>query len=338
MDSNRSTISDQLLPVARSNDDEHIPEILTSGFNSEQAEDFFQTYGADYKLTGPLGVIEFTLNYLKDVKRLDVHIHNAKGLRAMDNSGTSDPYVKIHLLPGASKSNKTRTRTFQKTLDPIFNETLTYHGITEEDMKNKTLRLQVLDEDRLLRNDFIGQTSVPLKQVLVINNMKMQKILEPKSEAEMEDTTSDDSPGRIHISLCYVSKQQELVVGIIRCANLVAMDTNGYSDPYVKCYLLPDPSKKTKRRTKVKKKNLNPEFNQTFAYKIPHNELAKRTLEITVWDHDVGTSNDFIGGVHMGIRSKGSLLKQWFETLKDQNKEFTYWHTLTQDIILHEAE
>ena len=38
------------------------------------------------------------------------------------------------------QGNKTRTRTLQKTLDPIFNETLTYHGITEDDMKNKTLR------------------------------------------------------------------------------------------------------------------------------------------------------------------------------------------------------
>lgn len=39
-----------------------------------------------------------------------------------------------------------------------------------------------MDEDRLSRNDFIGQTTVALKQVLLINNQKMQKILEPKSE------------------------------------------------------------------------------------------------------------------------------------------------------------
>ena len=27
---------------------------------------------------GPLGVIEFTVNFIKDVRRLDVKIHNAK--------------------------------------------------------------------------------------------------------------------------------------------------------------------------------------------------------------------------------------------------------------------
>ena len=43
-------------------------------------------------------------------------------------------------------------------------------------------RLQVLDEDRLGRNDFIGETTVPLKHVLIRNNFNMQRILEPKSE------------------------------------------------------------------------------------------------------------------------------------------------------------
>ena len=34
---------------------------------------------------------------------------------------------------------------------------------------------------------------------------------------------------------------------------------------------------------------------QEFTYEIRLNELAKKTLEITVWDKDVGRTNDFIG-------------------------------------------
>ena len=34
---------------------------------------------------------------------------------------------------------------------------------------------------------------------------------------------------------------------------------------------------------------------QEFTYEIKHNELAKKTLEITVWDRDIGKANDFIG-------------------------------------------
>ena len=40
--------------------------------------------------------------------------------------------------------------------------------------------------------------------------------------------------GRIQLSLKYKSQKGQLVVGVVRCAGLAAMDVNGYSDPYVK--------------------------------------------------------------------------------------------------------
>jgi len=46
------------------------------------------------------------------------------------------------------------------------------------------------------------------------------------------------NPGRIELALHYLSKQGKLVVGIIRCSGLKALDPNGYSDPYVKWYVL----------------------------------------------------------------------------------------------------
>uniref|UniRef100_A0A670YQS8 C2 domain-containing protein n=2 Tax=Pseudonaja textilis TaxID=8673 RepID=A0A670YQS8_PSETE len=58
----------------------------------------------------------------------------------MDHNVLADPYVKLHLLPGASKANKLRTKTLRNTLNPTWNETLTYYGITDEDMIRKTLR------------------------------------------------------------------------------------------------------------------------------------------------------------------------------------------------------
>lgn len=32
-----------------------------------------------------------------------------------------------------------------------------------------------------------------------------------------------------------------------------------------------------------------------FFYEVPKDQLAKKTLEISVWDYDLGMSNDFIG-------------------------------------------
>lgn len=34
---------------------------------------------------------------------------------------------------------------------------------------------------------------------------------------------------------------------------------------------------------------------QEFSYDVSLDQLAKKTLEISVWDYDLGMSNDFIG-------------------------------------------
>lgn len=39
-----------------------------------------------------------------------------------------------------SQANKLRTKTLHNTLNPVWSETLTYYGITDEDMVRKTLR------------------------------------------------------------------------------------------------------------------------------------------------------------------------------------------------------
>lgn len=50
----------------------------------------------------------------------------------------------------------------------------------------------------------------------------------------------DDSEerGRVLVSLTYNSQQGRLIVGVVRCAHLAAMDSNGYSDPFVKVYVV----------------------------------------------------------------------------------------------------
>lgn len=52
------------------------------------------------------------------------------------------------------------------------------------------------------------------------------------------------------ISLKYNTQKSCLVVGIIRCAHLAAMDANGFSDPYVKTSVHPGEKTRAFRRSR----------------------------------------------------------------------------------------
>ena len=74
----------------------------------------------DYDITGQvlMGV------YYKNSK-LHVHIDRASGLAAADSNGYSNPYVKTYLLPDKAKRTKQKTGVKKKTIDPVYDETLT---------------------------------------------------------------------------------------------------------------------------------------------------------------------------------------------------------------------
>ncbi|XP_036435760.1 double C2-like domain-containing protein beta [Colossoma macropomum] len=298
--------------------------------SKKEEEPDVEGYDSDDSTT--LGTLDFSLLYDQENNALHCTINKAKGLKPMDHNGLSDPYVKLHLLPGASKANKLRTKTLRNTLNPVWSETLTYYGITDEDMVRKTLRISVCDEDKFRHNEFIGETRIPLKKLKPNQTKNFYNCLEKQLPIDKTDDKSLEERGRIMISLKYSSQKCGLVVGIIRCAHLAAMDANGFSDPYVKTYLKPDENKKSKHKTAVKKKTLNPEFNEEFFYEIKYAELSKKTLEVTVWDYDIGKSNDFIGGVSLGINANGERLKHWFDCLKNKDKKIERWHTLTNEL------
>ena len=80
-------------------------------------------------------------------------------------------------------------------------------------------------------------------------------------------------------------------------------------DVNISSYLLPDRSAESKRKTTVVRRSCNPHWNQTVVYEnISWEELQERSLELTIWDHDRLTSNDFLGGVRLNLAQGASYL------------------------------
>ncbi|XP_015425295.1 PREDICTED: synaptotagmin-7 [Myotis davidii] len=233
-----------------------------------------------------LGRIQFSVGYNFQESTLTVKIMKAQELPAKDFSGTSDPFVKIYLLP--DKKHKLETKVKRKNLNPHWNETFLFEGFPYEKVVQRVLYLQVLDYDRFSRNDPIGEVSIPLNKVDLTQMQTFWKDLKPCSDGS-------GSRGELLLSLCYNPSANSIIVNIIKARNLKAMDIGGTSDPYVKVWLMYKDKRVEKKKTVTMKRNLNPIFNESFAFDVPTEKLRETTIVITVMDKDRLSRNDVIG-------------------------------------------
>ncbi|XP_049635583.1 synaptotagmin-7 isoform X2 [Suncus etruscus] len=266
-----------------------------------------------------LGRIQFSVGYNFQESTLTVKIMKAQELPAKDFSGTSDPFVKIYLLP--DKKHKLETKVKRKNLNPHWNETFLFEGFPYEKVVQRILYLQVLDYDRFSRNDPIGEVSIPLNKVDLTQMQTFWKDLKPCSDGS-------GSRGELLLSLCYNPSANSIIVNIIKARNLKAMDIGGTSDPYVKVWLMYKDKRVEKKKTVTMKRNLNPIFNESFAFDIPTEKLRETTIIITVMDKDRLSRNDVIGKIYLSWKSGPGEVKHWKDMIARPRQPVAQWHQL----------
>uniref|UniRef100_A0A672YH44 Synaptotagmin-like 4 n=1 Tax=Sphaeramia orbicularis TaxID=375764 RepID=A0A672YH44_9TELE len=120
------------------------------------------------------------------------------------------------------------------------------------------------------------------------------------SEAGDYDTV--EASGDIIFSVSYDENSKSLLVFIKECHGLAYGNASRQSsNPYVKCYLLPDKSRQSKRKTTVKSNTVNPVYNETLKYSINHSQLFTRSILISVWHHGRLSRNTFLGEVEIAL-------------------------------------
>jgi len=103
-----------------------------------------------------------------------------------------------------------------------------------------------------------------------------------------------------------------LTVRVVEARNLRAMDSNGFSDPYVKLQL-----GKQRFKTKVIKMNLNPSWDQEFSFLVGD---VRDVLKLDVYDEDILRMDDFLGQLRVPLEDvlaaeDLSLGTQWYQLL-----------------------
>ncbi|XP_055038711.1 synaptotagmin-7b isoform X2 [Misgurnus anguillicaudatus] len=266
-----------------------------------------------------LGRIQFSVGYSFQDSTLTVKILKGQDLPAKDFSGTSDPFVKLYLLP--DKKHKLETKVKRKNLNPHWNETFLFEGFPYEKVVQRTLYMQVLDYDRFSRNDPIGEVSVPLNKIDLAHMPTFWKELKPCSDGS-------GSRGDLLVSLCYNPTANIITVSIIKARNLKAMDIGGTSDPYVKVWLMNKDKRVEKKKTVVMKRCLNPVFNESFPFDVPAHVLRETTIVITVMDKDKLSRNDVIGKIYLSWKSGPAEVKHWKDMMSHPRTAVAQWHAL----------
>ncbi|XP_026281538.2 synaptotagmin-7 isoform X11 [Frankliniella occidentalis] len=266
-----------------------------------------------------VGQIHFSLEYDFQNTTLILRILTAKELPAKDMSGTSDPYVRVTLLP--DKKHRLETKIKRRTLNPRWNETFYFEGFPIQKLQSRVLHLHVFDYDRFSRDDSIGEVFLPLCQVDLSEKPSFWKALKPPAK---------DKCGELLTSLCYHPSQSILTLTLLKAKNLKAKDINGKSDPYVKVWLQFGDKRIEKRKTPIFKVTLNPVFNETFSFNVPWEKIRECSLDVMVMDFDNIGRNELIGRILLaGKNGSGATeTKHWQDMITKPRQTIVQWHRL----------
>ncbi|XP_010295506.1 PREDICTED: synaptotagmin-like protein 2 [Phaethon lepturus] len=289
-------------------------------------------YSGDFGSVDAQGTVEFALDYDEKNREFQVHVSQCKDLAVVDEKkGRSDPYVKTYLLPDKARMGKRKTSVKKRTVNPIYNEVLQYK-IEKMVLLIQKLNLSVWHNDPLGRNSFLGEIEIDLASWDWSNRKLNWYPLKPRSLSAVNGV---DHRGVMNLSIKYVPPGSlgpknppsgEVHIWVKDVKDLLQLRPSGV-DSFVKCYVLPDTSKKSYQKTRVIKRDTNPVFNHTIVYDGFHTEdLKDACVELTVWDHEKLT-NHFLGGIRLGLGTGLSygISVDWMDSTQE---EVAFWQEM----------
>ncbi|CAL8334864.1 unnamed protein product [Boreogadus saida] len=295
---------------------------VPSFLQKERSGSVMTMYSGDFGNVDVTGNIQFSINYVQKLTEFHIFVAQCQGLAAVDpKRGRSDPYVKSYLVPDKASLGKRKTAVKKKTLNPTFNEILRYR-VHKEYLRTQTLILSVWHHDTFGKNSFLGEVDLDLSTWDFDHTQMNYLDLRARMPSSV---TPSDNRGEMRLAIRFLPQVTttvmmhgpptgEVHIWVKECNNLPLIRAT--MDPYVKCFVLPDTSRKGRQKTRVLRRTTNPIFNHTMVYDgIKQADLTEACVELTVWDRDRLASN-LLGGLRLGLgtgRSYGAVVN-WMDS------------------------
>ncbi|XP_047989457.1 synaptotagmin-5-like isoform X2 [Leguminivora glycinivorella] len=267
---------------------------------------------------GPsLGRLHLRLKYDFDRSDLEVHLIEAHDLAGYEAGGFNDPYVRVTLLPSVDTRTR-QTPVHRNEANPFFDQHFKF-PVSHDELRDKTLLLQVFDYDRFSRNEVMGSAKVSLSRVEVAGGTEVWAELsrERRPPEELQE---------LLLSLSYLPSAERLTVVVLKARNLLPpQEGKDALDVYVKVYLLVNGKRVKKKKTNRKEIN-NPVWNEALSFSLASGHLNEASIEVCVVTG--GGSGLVVGWCCVGAAEPAAEGRHWAQMSQETRKAVAMWHTL----------
>uniref|UniRef100_A0A8C2X5Y5 Extended synaptotagmin 1 n=1 Tax=Cyclopterus lumpus TaxID=8103 RepID=A0A8C2X5Y5_CYCLU len=272
---------------------------------------------------------------------LRIHLLEAQNLVAKDNlmggmvKGKSDPYVKIN-IGGVTFKSLVIKENLNPTWKEMYELVLSGHSVQEikfeafdKDLDsddflgrfsiklNEVIRSQYTDKVLQLQSlQSYQNKAVPSAALLFVHLERAHSL--PLCERSANPQWNEYFYFLVHdpthqmlvvkarhlFTFILATTESDPAEGMLSLSvfrGLLSQSKDGV-DSYVSLMLLPDKSKATKRKTAVKKRDLDPEYNEKFEYDLSMDEMRFKRLSVSVKNNSASfRSRDIIGQVQIEL-------------------------------------
>jgi len=244
---------------------------------------------SEEKVSPPAISFSLVANIIPDSTtiKLAIAVECVTDLPAREYGAHPDPWVSVTVLcerrsirrrPAASLA-MFRTKTLRHEHSPTFGQTFVT-DILRDEIKNTSLLLTVMDQDRYCGPVELGHTTISMKEA-------KQTIPEPEKFATTQIIKQSKKLfGELLFGLSYLPTAQRLSFSLIKVNNIKAEKIKDEEsiNPYLRIMMFSQSGRLVKKKkTTVKVNTKDPVFNETLNFEVAPGQLDTSRFLVTLW-------------------------------------------------------